>query len=109
MKFVAALLFGLSSSTLAFAGMDMSEMDMPGMAQQSPESTYEGIGIVKKTDKSKGIVTLSHEPIESLKWPAMTMDFEVRDKALFGKLIPGKKVRFEFVKKGNRYLVIGVK
>jgi Cu(I)/Ag(I) efflux system protein CusF len=54
-------------------------------------------------------VTLSHEPIASLGWPAMTMDFSVADKALFGKLVKGKKVRFQFSKQHNRYVITGVR
>ena len=38
----------------------------------------------------------------------MTMGFMVSDKALFGQLIPGRKIRFEFVKQGSNYLITGV-
>lgn len=43
----------------------------------------------------------------SLNWPAMTMGFAVKDKALLDKLAMGKKV--EFVKEGKGYTVTGVK
>ncbi len=87
--------------------MDMSGMDMGGMNAKAV--TYEGVGVVKSVDQAKGTVTLSHEPIASLNWPAMTMDFAVDDKALFKKLAKGNKVGFQFVKQGNRYLLTGVK
>ena len=88
-------------------GMDMGSMDMSGMNAKA--ATHEGVGVVKNVDQAKGVVTLSHEPIASLNWPAMTMDFGVTDKALFKKLVKGDKVSFQFVKQGNRYLLTGAK
>jgi Cu(I)/Ag(I) efflux system periplasmic protein CusF len=82
-------------------------MDMGGMSAQA--TVTEAVGVVDSVDQAKGMVTLSHEPIASLNWPAMTMDFAVKDKALFNKLIVAKKVQFKFVKQGNRYVVTGVK
>ena len=40
-------------------------------------------------------------PVETLKWPAMTMNFIVKDEALLGKLSAGNKVDFEFVQEGR--------
>ncbi len=82
-------------------------MDMGAMNAQAASS--EGVGVVDSVDQAKGLVTLSHEPIASLGWPAMTMDFSVADKALFGKLVKGKKVRFQFSKQHNRYVITGVR
>ena len=87
--------------------MDMSGMNMGNMTSKS--ATSEGVGVVEGVDKSNGTVTLSHEPIASLNWPAMTMDFAVEDKKLFNKLTAGKKVKFQFIKHGNQYLVTSVK
>jgi Cu(I)/Ag(I) efflux system protein CusF len=71
--------------------------------------TYKAVGTVKKIDAAAGRVTLAHEAIPSLKWPAMTMGFGVKDKALFGKLAPEKKIEFEFVQQGRDYIVTSVK
>jgi len=54
-------------------------------------------------------VTLAHGPVPSLKWPAMTMGFGVKDKALLGKLAPEKKIEFEFVQQGRDYVITSVK
>jgi Cu(I)/Ag(I) efflux system protein CusF len=64
---------------------------------------------VKKVDKDQGKVTLAHEAVKSLKWPAMTMAFSVKDQSLFDKLAAGKKVNVEFVKQGSEYVVTAVK
>lgn len=98
----ALSLLPICSAFAQHDSMDMSEMS-------TKAAISEGVGMVDAVDKTKGIVTLSHEPIASLGWPAMTMDFAVDDKALFRKLVMGKKVQFQFVKQHNRYVVTGVR
>jgi Cu(I)/Ag(I) efflux system periplasmic protein CusF len=44
---------------------------------------HKAIAVVKGVDAANGKVTLAHEPIESLKWPAMTMSFVLKGKSLF--------------------------
>ena len=66
-------------------------------------------GTVRAVDLKQGTVKLSHEPIQSLNWPAMTMNFAVKDPALFDKLVPGKKVEIEFVQQGSASVISAVK
>ena len=74
------------------------------------QSTHPATGVVKKVDAAKGTVTLAHDPIQSLKWPAMTMDFRVRDTASLAALKPGQKIEFELIeeKKGS-YVISRIK
>ena len=74
------------------------------------QSPHPATGVVKKVDATKGTVTLAHEPIQSLKWPAMTMDFHVRDRASLATLKPGQKIEFELIeeKKGS-YVISRIK
>ena len=51
-------------------------------------------------------MTLAHGPIESLKWPAMTMDFRVREAALLQSFKPGQKVIFEIAEESDGEFVI---
>ncbi|MBI5918651.1 MAG: copper-binding protein [Nitrosomonadales bacterium] len=101
------------SAILGFSAVSGSavahEHDHEGMEMNAKAAVAEGRGVVESADQAKGVVTLTHEPIPSLNWPAMTMDFAVEDKALFRKLVPGKTVRFEFIKQRNKYVVTGVK
>lgn len=83
-------------------GMEMGQKAMPG-------ATHKAVGVVKEIDPKAGMVTFAHEPVKSLNWPAMTMGFAVKDKALLDKLAVGKKVEFEFVKEGKGYTVTSVK
>lgn len=50
-------------------------------------------------------MTISHGPVQSLKWPAMTMNFIVKDEALLDRLHAGKKIDFEFVQQGRDYVI----
>lgn len=102
-------------------GMDVKGMDMKkcqGMmngqdqnstGKQAKAVTHQATAVVKAVDTDKGKVTLAHEPVKSLKWPAMTMGFTVKDKTLFDKLAVGKKVHVEFVQQGTDYVVTAVK
>jgi Cu(I)/Ag(I) efflux system membrane fusion protein len=74
------------------------------------QTTHPATGVVKKIDAAKGTVTLAHDPIKSLKWPAMTMDFRVRDKASLTTLKPDQKIEFELIeeKKGS-YVISRIK
>jgi Cu(I)/Ag(I) efflux system membrane fusion protein len=45
-------------------------------------------------------ITISHEPIAALKWPAMTMGFSRPTPASFADIQPGDTVHFEFRKGG---------
>jgi len=99
----------LSSHLPAYAvGMDMSNMDMASSAHaQTAEN--EAVGIVDEINAAKGTVTISHEAIKSLGWPAMTMDFTVKDKKMLGKIAKGKKIHFTFVQQRGDYLITNVK
>ena len=56
------------------------------------------------------MVVISHEAIPSLSWPPMTMDFEVRDKALQRKLFIDKKVQFKIANdESGFYVITGIK
>ena len=79
----------------------------PVLAQTG--AAHQATGVVKKVDAKAGTVTLAHDPVKSLNWPAMTMGFQVKDKALLEKLQAGKKVQFEFVQQGKDYVITGVK
>ena len=107
--FFAAMLAAISvfaqTNTGDMKGMDMSTKPVAGAKQQ----THTAIGTVKKADAKAGKVTLAHGPVASLNWPAMTMSFKVKDKALWKKLEDGKKVEVEFTKQGADYVVTAVK
>ena len=92
-------------------GKDKKGMEMKGMGadKKSEAKSHKGVGTVKKVDAAAGTVTIAHGPIRSINWPAMSMTFAVKDKALLGKLAPEKKVEFEFVQQGSDYVITSAK
>jgi Cu(I)/Ag(I) efflux system protein CusF len=92
-------------------GMDMKGMDMKGMKSEkkAAATVHQATGKVTKVDKAKAAVTIAHDPVASMKWPAMTMGFKVKNKALLEKLKSGENVEFSFVQQGKDYLITEVK
>jgi Cu(I)/Ag(I) efflux system protein CusF len=89
--------------------MMMAAQGGPQASKNAKIVTHKAIAVVRKIDRADGKVTLSHEAVQSLNWPAMTMAFSVKRKSLFDKLAVGKKVNVEFVQQGSEYVVTAVK
>ncbi|NDP38057.1 MAG: efflux RND transporter periplasmic adaptor subunit [Rhodoferax sp.] len=62
-------------------------------------ASHQAVGTVDSVDAKAGTVSLSHGPIASLKWPAMTMEFKAANASLLSELQPGAKVTVEFVER----------
>ncbi len=69
------------------------------VASATQTSSHQAEGTVQEVDAKTLIVSLSHGPIASLKWPAMTMEFKTANAALLQDLKPGAKVTFEFIER----------
>lgn len=87
------------------APMDPAQHAAMGTAAGDPAAADTGapamgMGVVKAVDTAAGKVTLDHGPIESLKWPAMTMAFNATPEQL-GSIKVGDKVHFEFTQQGG--------
>lgn len=91
-------------------GMPMDNMkEMPMNKPAAGQTVHAARGKVTKVDAGAGVVTLAHEPVKSMNWPAMNMGFQVKDKMLLDKLGVGKTVDFEFVQADKGYVITGVK
>lgn len=92
------------------AGTGGEEQAKPGAgAAATAPVTHRGEASIEAVDAVRATVTLAHGPIDSLKWPAMSMDFRVEDAALIRTLKPGEKIAFEFVDAGDgEYLIVRV-
>jgi len=97
------------SSGMAGMPMDTGKgaASMPG--QSGASASHEANAVVKSVDPATGKVTLAHEAVKTLNWPAMTMAFSVKDKALMQKLAAGKNVHVTFKKEGSDYVITSVK
>jgi Cu(I)/Ag(I) efflux system membrane fusion protein len=65
----------------------------PAQAGGARSSTHHAIGKVEHV--AKGEVTLSHGPVASMQWPAMTMGFALAP-GVDARVKEGDKVSFEF-------------
>jgi len=63
-------------------------------------------GRIEEVDAAAGTLMLEHEPVASLAWPAMTMEFKLANPALLGTLKPGAAVDFDFVERAPGEWVI---
>jgi Cu(I)/Ag(I) efflux system protein CusF len=90
-------------------GMDMKDMDMKSEKKADKGAVHQATGVVTKVDPAKDKVTIKHGPVQSMKWPSMTMTFSVKDKALMEKMKKDQKVDFDFVQQGKDYVVTSVK
>ncbi len=85
----------------------------PAEGSAKPAATGAGHraeGKVDEVDAKTGAVSISHGPVDSLKWPAMTMEFKVANDALLKDLKPGATVAFEFVERApGEWVITAVK
>ncbi|WP_280323776.1 copper-binding protein [Pseudomonas sp. BN102] len=64
-------------------------------------------GTVKAVDSVKGTITISHDAVPNLKWPAMTMVFAASQDQLESVEV-GEKVTFEFKAEGMNASVLNI-
>lgn len=74
------------------SGRLASPADPSAPAAAMPE--HEGIGRIEAVNAAG--LTISHGPIPSAHWGAMTMDFAAHDPAMLRGLKPGDRIRFRF-------------
>jgi Cu/Ag efflux protein CusF len=75
-----------------------------GRSGQPPSQVYSAVGVIKAIAPAK--LTISHGPIPSLNWPAMTMDFALPEQSLAQGLQIEDRVRFDFVGQGSAFIIV---
>lgn len=90
----------LGTSAVALANSD-HHASHGNHQQHQTEQLIQTTGVIKQIDLTSNKVTITHEPIPELSWPAMTMRFTAEDQSLINQLKVNDKVRFEFVQQGN--------
>jgi Cu(I)/Ag(I) efflux system protein CusF len=74
-------------------------------AQPASARVYTTSGIVEAVHKAEGKVTVSHQPVPALNWPAMTMRFSLESSDQLEGIKPGDRVRLDFRNEGNVSLI----
>lgn len=99
---------------LLAANVQAAEMQHDGHGQMMDMSTQQqviaGTGVVKHIDKDAKKITIAHEAIAAINWPAMTMRFTyTAPTEAINQLKDGDKVNFSFVQQGNLSLLQDIK
>ncbi|WP_342114530.1 efflux RND transporter periplasmic adaptor subunit [Pseudoduganella sp. OTU4001] len=80
-----------------------SEASLKGSTQRMEGAvtamTHQGEGLVESIDKEE--ITLSHGPIATMKWPAMTMGFKLPRGGVPVGVAAGTRVTFRFVQRAD--------
>ena len=87
-------------------GHDMGSSRAPAPGQANADLIHTGRGVIDVVDRNGKKLTITHEAIPALNWPAMTMRFGLEDPVLLEDVRPGDKVRFDFREKGGEYSVV---
>jgi membrane fusion protein, copper/silver efflux system len=61
--------------------------------------SHEAVGRLDDVDAQGGTMIITHEPVKSLNWPTMTMEFVPSNDAIAKAAQPGDAIRFEFVER----------
>lgn len=84
--------------------------EMSAASEGASEQVITGTGIVKDIDLTNKKVTISHEAIPEIGWPAMTMRFTfIEADESINALKVGSHVDFSFVQQGNISLLKSIK
>lgn len=101
-------LFSLLSGLVAFNTLAAQEHDGHAATTAQPSATGETQqtmistkGEVKLIDLENHKVTIAHEPIPAINWPAMTMRFTFEEPSMINHIQVGHQVELEFVQQGN--------
>jgi len=68
-----------------------------------------GTGVITSLMIDHGMITMQHDPIESLGWPEMTMDFTTMKGVSLKGFAVGDAVEFELMKMDEQFLISAIK
>jgi Cu/Ag efflux protein CusF len=76
---------------------------MPGMPnmQSAQQQAHTAQGTVNSVDQAAGTVNISHGPVASANWPAMSMTFKLANPSSASGIESGQRVDFEFTIAGG--------
>lgn len=88
---------------------DRAPHDQHAAEHAAPEGQSHGVGVVRSVDAKAGTVTIAHEPIPALNWPAMTMSFKVAQPKMLEQVSAGNKVEFMLQGKDMSAVITSIK
>jgi Cu/Ag efflux protein CusF len=95
-----------ASTTAGPPGMPMpAQAPAPGAAGQA--TTYTTTGEIASVAGDS--VTINHQPVAALGWPAMTMSFKAPNTAMLAGISTGTPVEFSFREEGTQHVLTEIK
>ena len=77
-------------------------------AQGSTKSSAMSEGEVRRVDKEAKKITIRHGPLANLDMPAMSMVFQVKDRAMLDQVKAGDKVKFRAEKINGAFTLVEI-
>ena len=108
MRKLTAIGFAIAIATLPFAASASSDSHADHHPTASSTTSTMADGEVRKVDKEAAKITLRHGEIRTLEMPAMTMVFQVKDKAMLDTVKVGDKVRFSAENAGGALTIVAI-
>jgi Cu/Ag efflux protein CusF len=94
------------SPAAGHGGHDMGSSRAPDAGPPAADRIHTTRGVIDIVDRNGKKLTITHEAIPALGWPAMTMRFGLEDPSLLKDAQPGDKVRFDFREKEGGYSIV---
>ena len=92
----------IGAISVMFSASLQAEVHQHGEMSVASDAIINATGVVKDIDLTNKKVTISHEAIPAIGWPAMTMRFTfINADESINALKPGSHVDFSFVQQGN--------
>ena len=92
---------GAPNGDTANSGSGGAMPGMPNMPQSAQQPTHMAQGTVNSIDQAAGTVNISHGPVASANWPAMSMSFKLANTSTVTGIEPGQRVDFRFTIAGG--------
>ena len=112
MRNVTMLVGGmLMAMTLSVQAAEMQHDGHGQMMEMNAEqAVIQGTGVVQSVDKTAKKITIAHEAIPAIGWPAMTMRFTYTEPTeAINQLKAGSHVNFSFIQQWNLSLLQDIK
>jgi Cu(I)/Ag(I) efflux system membrane fusion protein len=69
------------------------------VASAAGKVSHTAEGVLDDVDAKTGQMVITHDPVKSLNWPKMTMEFVPANEAVAKEIKPGDSITFEFVER----------
>lgn len=92
---------GSPNGETANSGSGGATPGTPNRSQSAQQPAHTAQGTVNAIDQAAGTVNISHGPVASANWPAMSMTFKLANPSAASGIAPGQRVDFKFTIAGG--------